>query len=149
MDNKKIKLHPGKRKKHGGFTYLTQGTLPENRRYIERHLTAIREGLIRDLGPQEQDLTTAQAILIDRVVTKMGVVRCIEEYIRENTVLEGKRLAPALRESYLKYSNSITTDLRALGIKRSELAGEQGSKFAPPWDLKPLEDKEKTDADGD
>ena len=80
MDDKKVRLHPGKRKKHGGFTYLTQGTLPENRKYIERHLTAIREGLIRDLGPQEQVLTTAQAILIDRVVTKMGVVRCIEEY---------------------------------------------------------------------
>ena len=125
MDDKKVKLPPGKRQKHGGYTYLTQGTLPENRRYIERHLTAIREGLIADLGPQEQDLTTAQAILIDRVVTKMGVVRCVEEYIRENTVFEGKRLAPVLRESYLKYSTSITNDLRALGIKRGDLAGEK------------------------
>jgi len=147
MTEKKKRLPPGPRKKHGGYAYLSKGTLPENRRYIERHLTAIREGLIRDLGPQEQDLTTAQAIIIDRVVTKMGVIRCIEEYIRENTVLEGKRLAPALRESYLKYSTSVTNDLKALGIKREELAGEK--PVEKPWDLEPIKKKEEADADSD
>ncbi len=88
MNNKKAKLHPGRRKKHGGYSFLVKGELPEGRAYVERYLTTVREGLISDLGPTEKDLTTAQVILIDRIITKLGVTRCIEEYIRENTVMK-------------------------------------------------------------
>ena len=118
MSKKAIKLHPGKRKKHGGYAFLSKGELPENRAYVERYLTAVREGLIQDLGPSEKDLTTAQLVIIDRVTTKLGVIRCIEEYIRENTVMAGSRLSPSLRESYLAYNNSIRLDLAALGIDK-------------------------------
>lgn len=74
--------------------------------------------MIQDLGPSEQDLTAAQIILIDRVVTKLGVVRCIEEHIRETSVMDGEKLAPSLRESYLAYNNSIRLDLDKLGINK-------------------------------
>jgi len=47
---------------------------------------AVRQGLIQDLGPSENDLSTAQIVLIDRVTTKLGVIRCIEEHVRENSV---------------------------------------------------------------
>lgn len=97
---------------------MSKGKLPENRAYVERYLTTVREGLIQDLGPMEKDLTTAQLVLIDRITTKLGVVRCIEEYIRENTVMKGDRLSPSLRESYLAYNNSIRLDLAALGIDK-------------------------------
>jgi hypothetical protein len=117
---KKRKLKLGRPPKHGGFSYLVKSELPENRKYIRRYLTNVRESLIRDLGPTEEDLSAAQIILIDRVVTKLGVIRCIEEYIRENTVMEGDRLAPSLRESYLHYNESIRRDLMALGIQRKE-----------------------------
>jgi len=120
VSKKDIKLHPGKRKTHGGYTYLSKGKLPVARAYIERYLTGVREGLIQDLGPTEVDLTTAQIVLIDRVVTKLGVCRCIEEYIRENTVMTGDRLSPSLRESYLAYNNSIRLDLAALGINKRQ-----------------------------
>lgn len=118
MTKKALKLHPGKRKKHGGYAFLSKGELPENRAYVERYLTAVREGLIQDLGPSEKDLTTAQLVIIDRVTTKLGVIRCIEEHTRENTVMAGSRLSPSLRESYLAYNNSIRLDLQALGIDK-------------------------------
>jgi len=114
------RLPRGKPGRHGGYSFLTRGTLPENRPHILRYLTAVREGLIKDLGPTEDNLTTAQIVLIDRVVTKLGVIRCIEEYIRENTVMNGARLSPSLRESYLAYNNSIRLDLAALGINKKQ-----------------------------
>lgn len=120
---KKGKSKRGRPPKHGGFSLLVKGELPENRKYIRKYLTAVREGLIQNLGPTEGDLTTAQTVLIDRVVTKLGVIRCIEEYIRENTVMIGDRLSASLRESYLAYNNSIRLDLQVLGIDKRKNEG--------------------------
>ena len=120
MTKKKGKSRRGRPPLHGGYSLISKGELPENRRYIRRYLTEAREGLIRDLGPTEDDLTTGQAIMIDRVTTKLGIVRCIEEFIREDAVFEGKRLSPSLRESYLAYNNSIRLDLQALGIDKRQ-----------------------------
>jgi len=107
--------------KHGGYSYLTSGKLPETRTYILKYLMAVRQGLVRDLGPSENDLSTAQVVLIDRVTTKLGVIRCVEEHIRENSVMKGDDLAPSLKASYLAYNNSLRLDLQALGLeKRSE-----------------------------
>ena len=106
---------------HGGYSFLMKGKLPENRRYVLRYLTAVREGLIRDLGPTEDDLTTAQIILIDRIVTKLGVVRCIEEHVREKSVMIGDNLAPALGHNYLGYINSIQRGLDKLGIHKKKV----------------------------
>ena len=119
MDSKlTVKFRRGGKRpqKHGGYSYLTTGQLPENRSYILKYLMAVRQGLIRDLGPSENDLSTAQLVLIDRVATKLGVIRCIEEHIRENSVMKGDDLAPSLKASYLAYNNSLRLDLQALGL---------------------------------
>jgi len=148
----------GQRVKHGGYSFLTKGELPENRKHVLRYLTAARANLIQDLGPEEENLTAAQIILIDRVVTKLGVIRCIEEYIREHTVMEGKRLSPSLRESYLSYNNSIRLDLAALGIdkKRAEefdgeayIARTYGDKDKDEIDAPGASQGEKTGKDND
>lgn len=117
-----IKLKRGGQKiKHGGYSFLIKGELPENRKHVLKYLTAARMNLIRDLGPTEEGLTTAQIIIIDRIVSKLGIIRCVEEYIRENSVMVGANLAPSLRASYLAYNNSVRLDLRELGIdKRME-----------------------------
>lgn len=119
------KLERGGRRpqKHGGYSFLTTGELPEQRTYILKYLIAVRDGLIRDLGPTEHDLSTAQIVLIDRVTTKLGVIRCVEEHIRENSVMLGDDLAPSLKASYLAYNNSLRLDLQALGlnIKNNEI----------------------------
>lgn len=115
---KPITLHPRRSMTHGGYSYLTRGELPEGRDYIEKYLTGARMGLISDLGPIESDLTTAQLILIDRVIAKLGCLRCIEEFARVDGVIKGNRLAPPLAGNYLAYSNSIRLDLTALGINK-------------------------------
>ena len=117
---KKGKVRLGRPPKHGGYSLLVRGELPENRKHIKQYLTVSRENLIIDLGPTEEDLTTAQIILIDRVVTKLGVIRCIAEHIRENSVMVGHNLAPSLRASYLAYNNSVRLDLRELGIDKRQ-----------------------------
>ena len=103
---------------HGGYSYLTTGALPEQRSNVLKYLIAARQGLVRDLGPSENELSTAQIILIDRITTKLGVIRCVEEHIRENSVMAGDDLAPSLKASYLAYNNSLRLDLQTLGIDR-------------------------------
>ncbi len=119
--SRSIKLHPERRRTHGGYSYLTRGELPEDRNFIERYLTGVRQGLIRDLAESEEDLSTAQLILIDRIISKLGCVRCIEEFARTNGVIKGNRLTPSLAGNYLAYSNSIRLDLVVLGIERSKI----------------------------
>jgi len=108
----------GQKVKHGGYSFLVKGELPENRKHILRYLIAARENLIKDLGPTEEDLTAAQIIIIDRIISKLGVIRCIEEHIRENSVMVGHNLASSLGTNYLAYNNSIRLDLVVLGINK-------------------------------
>ena len=120
MDSRlSTKLKRGGRRpqKHGGYSYLTTGKLPDNRTYILKYLMAVRQGIIQDLGPTEHNLSTAQLVLIDRITTKLGVIRCVEEHIRENSVMVGDDLAPSLKASYLAYNNSLRLDLQALGLE--------------------------------
>jgi hypothetical protein len=124
---------------HGGYSFLTKGELPENRPQILKYLMAARQGLVRDLGPTENDLTTAQIILIDRVTTKLGVIRCVEEHIRERAVMRGDELAPCLKASYLAYNNSLRLDLQALGIARRTEA------ILAPYEIVRMEKKEVSD----
>jgi hypothetical protein len=91
---------------------------------MERFLTGAREGLIRDIAGTEENLTAAQAILIDRAIGKLGLLRCIEEHVRETGVMHGHKLSPALSASYLSYSNSLRLDLQALGIERKQVEPE-------------------------
>jgi len=100
---------------------------------------AARQGLVNDLGPTENDLTTAQIILLDRVVTKLGVIRCVEEHIRENSVMVGQDLAPSLKASYLAYNNSLRLDLQALGLERKTEA------TLTPFEIVQQEKKEASD----
>lgn len=132
------RLKPGRKRTHGGFSFLATGKLPEHRRHVERYLTAAREALIRDLGPAETDLSAARVILIDRAISKVGILRCIEEYIRGEGVMSGRELAPSLRGSYLAYSNSLRLDLQALGIERKK--AEEG---LTPFELARRIDEEK------
>jgi hypothetical protein len=111
----------GKRpKSHGGYSFLTRGETPENRLHILKYLMAVHQGLIQDLGPLEDNLSTAQMIMIDRVTTKLGVIRCMEEYVKENSVMTGNDLSSCLKASYLAYNNSLRLDLQAIGFERKD-----------------------------
>jgi len=141
-----VKLKGGPRGTHGGYSYLVSGRLPEHRLEVERYLTAAREGLIADLAGTEERMTTAQLILIGRVIGKLGVLRCIEEYIRERSIFEaegkGPELAPCLGRSYLGYSNSLRLDLQALG-----LAARAEERVLGPLEIAAEIDREKEAAE--
>lgn len=139
MTRTKGKSRIGRPPKHGAYSYITRGELPEKRRHIANYLTNIRESLIADLGPMEEDLTAAQLILIDRVVMKLGCVRLMEEHISETSVMKGNDLAPCLRSSYLAYNNSIRLDLVVLGIEQKQLDGPDIQQVMREFD----EQKEK------
>jgi hypothetical protein len=117
-----VRLPPGQPKTHGGYSYLTTGKLPEHRREVSRYLSGIRAGLIQDLGPKEDDLTTGQKILVNSIIGKVGVIRCIEEFVRERGVFKDLVLEPALSGHYLAFSNSVRLDLTALGIDKRAAA---------------------------
>ncbi|MGD1009855.1 MAG: hypothetical protein ABR951_06885 [Candidatus Aminicenantales bacterium] len=114
---------------HGGYSYLATGALAEHRTNILGYLMAVRQGLIQDLGPTENDLSTAKIVLIDRITTKLGVIRCVEEHIRENSVMAGNELAPCLKASYLAYNNSLRLDLQALGLEK------KGEAILTPYEI--------------
>jgi len=118
MPEKERKKPTGRPPKHGAFSIMiARGELPENRKYVQRYLREAREGLIKDSGGKEQNLTQAQLILIDRAIAKLGIIRCIEEHCRETGVFEEGKLAHVLRDNYLAYTNSLRLDLQALGIE--------------------------------
>lgn len=115
----KRRLPTGPKRKHGGYSYITTGRLPEHRREIEKYLIDVRERLIVDIAGTEENLTAAQELLIGRVIAKLGVVRCIEAHVAETRkIIEGGELVPALGNNYLAFSNSVRLDLVALGVAR-------------------------------
>lgn len=97
---------------------MTSGKVPETRQYVKKYLTGVREGIIKDIGPTEQDLTTAQLVLVDRIVSLLGVIRLIEEKAREDGIFKGQDLTPSLRQSYISYNNTVRLTLRELGIDK-------------------------------
>jgi len=126
--------------RHGAYSYLTRLTVPDHRAYLRPYLSAIREGLIRDLGPDETDLTTAQRLLIDRIVGQAGVIRLIEEHCREQGIFQGRLLQPVLAKNYGSFVNSLRLNLQALGIDK-----RAGEKILNPLELAATIDSQKAE----
>ena len=119
MKKTKAKKHTGRPPRHGGFSLMIRrGELPERRGYIRRYLTACREQLIRDLGPTEAEMTGAEIIILDRCISKLAVIRMIEEYFAETGIFINGQLAPVLSADYIRYCESLRRDLLTLGIGR-------------------------------
>ena len=110
----------GVKVRHGGYSLLTRGKLPQNRRYLRPYLSSVRTGLVLDVSGREEDLTTAQRILIDRVVTFLGVVRLMEEHAKEKGIFSNSQgmLNPALGVHYLAFNRNIKEILALLGIDK-------------------------------
>jgi len=115
----------GRPKRHGGYTFLIKGgELPENRRYLRHYLSEIRAGLAEDLGG-ESELTTAQRILLDRIISYLGIIRLIEEHARDHGVIDSRgRPTSGLTGHYLTFNRQVREMLSLLGIERRELVKE-------------------------
>lgn len=109
----------GRPPRHGGYSLILKaGELPESRTYLRAHITEVRRDLIRDLGPQESDLTAAARMVLDRAVSKLCIIRVIEEWVKEEGVFRGGELSPVLAKSYITYCESLRRDLMSLGISK-------------------------------
>jgi len=116
------RLPSGRPKTHGGFSFLSTGRLPENRREIQRYLTQVREGLVNDFGPLEADLNTSQLLLINSITTSTGFLRLVEEYCKDAGALgpDGE-LRHCLSAFYLSMLNSQRLNILALkNVQRAE-----------------------------
>lgn len=127
----------GRRPRPYGYSYLTKKATPEERLRIVRYVEAVRSGLIEDLGPREEDLTAAQILLIDRLISLLGVIRGIEEYHQEDIMNGDGSLKPALGRNYLAYVNSTRQILALLGLER------RSEQVLTPLELAAEIDKEK------
>ena len=111
----------GRPPKPGGYSLIArQGELPKRTTRVRRYLSDVLAGLIRDVAGREEDLTTAQLVLVDRAVSLLGVLRTIEESLSETGIMRGTELAPILRENFLSYNNTLRLTLGALGVHRRE-----------------------------
>lgn len=110
----------GRPPRHGGYSLLAKrGDVPECRRYVREYLEGVRAGLVRDLGPREEDLPAAQKALINHVISKIAITRLIEERLAEVGIFNAAgELDPALGKFFLTASNSLRLDLQALGIDK-------------------------------
>jgi hypothetical protein len=116
MNKPKGKGKGGRPPIHGGWSIVRRGALPEKRRYLKAYLEGTRSGLIRDLGPREDDLTAAQLTLINESVTVLGVLRCVGEHVAQVGVFKGGLVNPALSTLFLSYQNTLRLNLVALGL---------------------------------
>lgn len=80
----------------------------DGRTKLGKYLNLLRASLTRDLGG---DLSTQQAILVDRVVHK--TIKC---FLYERGILDGD--GQGSRDHYLACTNSLRLDLCALGLER-------------------------------
>jgi len=86
---------------------------------IQKQLTLMRNLLIEDLGGYD-NLSAQKIIILDGIIAKMGVVRAIEAYIKETSIIAGKKLVPVLQFNYLAYRNSIDRSLSLLGLEKQK-----------------------------
>ena len=138
------KKSPGRGFKHGGYSLMVKaGDLPKKMTRIREYLGKVRAGLVLDIAGQEEDLSTAQLILIDRTISLLSVLRTIESSLSERGILQGKgqdlQLQPILANNYLAYSNSLRLILRELGIDR-----RAGERILTPLEIAAEIDREKT-----
>ena len=118
MQKLEAKLPRGGRRRHGGYSYLTSHRIPDDKIYVERYLTNLRESYVLDLGESEADLTTGQLVLLDTLITLKGINRCVEiESSRDGNLAR-------LDERYNARNNQIIKICLALGIDRNETGRE-------------------------
>lgn len=106
------------------------GELPKRRTVLRTYLSQVREGLIRDLARSEEALTMAQRVLVDRAISLLSIIRCVEAHTAETGVFRSGELAPVLAKSYCTYSAELRRVLEVLGIQ-----GGAADRVLAPYEI--------------
>jgi len=124
------KRRRGRPPKHGGYSLIVRDDILKEHPRLRQYLQDCRDGLVRDIGGSEENLTEAQRILIDRIISKLSICRLIEIYIEKYGIFRRDKikkrvleLEPALGVNYLAFDNSIRLSLQALGIDKKHNEG--------------------------
>jgi len=151
---KKKESKRGRPAKHGGYSLEVQDDILKKNPAVRIYLRNTRVGLIRDVAGTEEDLSEQQRILIDRIISKLLILRIIELWIEKHGVWRRDKLLakpsvlelePALGLNYLAYSNSVDRALKLLGLEKKEIEGDPFS-YIEEFDRKKAE-KEKAAKD--
>jgi len=118
---KKKKGKMGRPIKHGGCSIELKDELLQKHLGARTYLRETRSGLIRDVAGSEQ-----QRLLIDRIISKLLILRVIEIYVEKHGIWRGDKLKryqglelePALGLNYLAFSKSVDRALKLLGIHK-------------------------------
>ena len=138
QESRLVKRFPrgGKRRQPAGFSFLTRRCTHDERVRIVKYLIGCREALLEDLGGEE-NLSAQKLMLIDRLISLLGVVRGIEEHHKDNIMNSDGSLKPALGKNYLAYVNSARQILALLGLER------RSEQVLTPLELAEMIDQEK------
>lgn len=123
--------------RHGAWLWLHKGEMPADCAEIRAGIEQLADDLAVEFGAEGRDLTPAQVVLVDRVVQLVGFTKLCEVHAwRTGPIVSGPggkpRMAPALRESYVAYSNAVVKALRTL----DELSREKRESGPPALDLR-------------
>lgn len=132
-----VKLKPSRRPKHGGYSFIRSGKIPDDKREVERYLTWLRQKYIEDIGPREEDLSAGQMLLLNKLITFEGLTRCMEiEAARRETVNSPKH--------HSTYTNHILKICQMLGLERKANEGPDIQTYIREFDAA----KEKRNKEG-
>ena len=103
---------------HGGYKELKrwkEGKLPDRRTHFGRHIAAVEQNILDDLGGPGA-LTQKQRLLLDRIIEKLIFLERIGAWsMEQERIVDSKgELLPCLGKSYIAFNNALRLDLQAL-----------------------------------
>jgi len=128
MSDKPRKRRIGRPPKSGAYSPVCREEFLEEYPEIRSYVQAARDGLVQDQldkigGKSEDDLSAAQVLLIDRLVSRIALSRQIEVYLRRHGILRRDSLdrkvldAEPICQFWLQLQNSIDRASAMLGIE--------------------------------
>jgi len=128
-DTKSTDIVKKRRVRHGLYSWLKTGRInPSIRGHkrLQRYLREIEVDLIRDLG-SEENLTTAQEVLVKTTVQAYGCLLLAGAYTQRYSILRPDQarkgileLQPVLGKQFIAFLNTVRQNLLALGLDRKE-----------------------------
>ncbi len=121
-----IETHPSRGNlRHGAFSRVVRQKYSDRRSTEGKQLAKIMEGLVRDLGGEDQ-ISSAQRLLLDSIQAKLVIILQISKFVdRQPSIISPSgELLPCLGRGFTTYSEALRRDLEALlgmGKKRSKV----------------------------
>ncbi len=101
--------------KHGAHTAVRkfrEGKI-DNRSKQGRHLKAIKEKFLQDLG---EEMNAGQEVILARILEEILFLNLIAEFAKAQGkgIIQKGKLIPALGENYISYTNCLARNIRLL-----------------------------------